>query len=871
MGESPRFFGIEVDFPYPQPYQAQRAIMAKAMSGFVKQENAILESPTGTGKSLALLCSSLAYQEYMKRKFPAYQNYQQNASEDSQEGEVNPVPQIWFTSRTHSQLKQLVRELRKLNYTPTMAILASKSQVCVNQRVRSSGDVERGCLNIHTRLRMCPYGNNSQHNGIPNEFRKGGSSDNKLLKYDLEDLEDFCREKVKCPYIISRALIKQADLVFAPYNYVIDSSIREQMKINLRGAVLIIDEAHNIESTCRESATLKLTMEEVRRGVEWSTFTEAQAQLYTNLVNPFKAINSLFESFSQYLINKRSTFQHNSPTRKDQKRFNFDYIAEQDTEKALREFFNLTNTYWPLLYEDFKYITKVNKENTNPDETRIPHEAFMALINKVFGPLSNLFFENGAHLKDFKIVYKHSKNDENDDQINIICLNPAVVFKQISSVVHNVILTSGTLSPLSSFASELGASFPILLSAMHVIDPCQVQAFSLSKAPNGDIMSSTQNSIMNSGDKMYVNLAIILKKFLPLIPGGVLFFLQSYGMLTKLLQCWRKNGEFQAIDSIKKIFVEEQNKKANKTYDQYKIMIQNGGGAILLAVCRGKMSEGMDFTDNQARAVFIFGIPYPSIYESDIQLKKEYNDAMKKETRGDEWYEAQAYRSLYQAIGRCIRHQRDYGAIFLIDARFEKVISKFPRWVVSSYDQNLSVSNNYEGISRKIKDFYFQMAIKFPTKSDSVSPDAPFDLTCATCFEKLYSKVIINPKSTSLQESQSFLALVGEKKSQFVYFLKKEERESSNIKKEEAIYYPKESIALRCLKCPKCDTVVGASIKATSFKKQSLFHNSWLLIDQFYANQMEISQPLEKVVQKPKLMTIQMSSNDSKQALLNFV
>jgi Rad3-related DNA helicase len=33
-----------------------------------------------------------------------------------------------------------------------------------------------------------------------------------------------------------------------------------------------------------------------------------------------------------------------------------------------------------------------------------------------------------------------------------------------------------------------------------------------------------------------------------------------------------------------------------------------GKGAIMLAVMRGKLSEGMDFSDNFTRAVFIVGI-----------------------------------------------------------------------------------------------------------------------------------------------------------------------------------------------------------------------------------------------------------------------
>lgn len=34
-------------------------------------------------------------------------------------------------------------------------------------------------------------------------------------------------------------------------------------------------------------------------------------------------------------------------------------------------------------------------------------------------------------------------------------------------------------------------------------------------------------------------------------------------------------------------------------------------GAILCCVARGKVSEGIDFADEMARAVVVIGVPYP--------------------------------------------------------------------------------------------------------------------------------------------------------------------------------------------------------------------------------------------------------------------
>ena len=48
-------------------------------------------------------------------------------------------------------------------------------------------------------------------------------------------------------------MAKNADIVFMPYNYVIDQSIRYGMEGIFDDAVIIFDEAHNVISVAEES------------------------------------------------------------------------------------------------------------------------------------------------------------------------------------------------------------------------------------------------------------------------------------------------------------------------------------------------------------------------------------------------------------------------------------------------------------------------------------------------------------------------------------------------------------------------------------------------------------------------------------------
>lgn len=58
---------VEVDFP-KEPYPCQVEYIKKVLQAITDGHNALLESPTGTGKTLSLLCSTLAWQSHARRE-----------------------------------------------------------------------------------------------------------------------------------------------------------------------------------------------------------------------------------------------------------------------------------------------------------------------------------------------------------------------------------------------------------------------------------------------------------------------------------------------------------------------------------------------------------------------------------------------------------------------------------------------------------------------------------------------------------------------------------------------------------------------------------------------------------------------------------
>ena len=57
--------GYSVQFPHAA-YGTQLGFMNKVLQALTAQQNALLEAPTGSGKTLSLLCSALSWQRKLK-------------------------------------------------------------------------------------------------------------------------------------------------------------------------------------------------------------------------------------------------------------------------------------------------------------------------------------------------------------------------------------------------------------------------------------------------------------------------------------------------------------------------------------------------------------------------------------------------------------------------------------------------------------------------------------------------------------------------------------------------------------------------------------------------------------------------------------
>ncbi|XP_022769400.1 Fanconi anemia group J protein [Durio zibethinus] len=760
---------IPVEFPY-KPYGAQFSFMYRVISTLDRAQkegrcHALLESPTGTGKSLSLLCSTLAWQQNYALKnlqgnlphstpapeaitdplghgggfIPETQHLSIPPSESSQppqqaanskKKKKKLAPVIYYASRTHSQISQVIREYRKTSYRVPMAVLASRKHYCTNPHVLRKENIDEECkLLLRNREEGCFEYKNMLKVKCHSSLRKGGCHE----VHDIEDLVKVGQVVKGCAFYAARYMADDAQLVFCPYSYIINPVIRGAMDVDIKGAILILDEAHNLEDIAREAGSVDLEEDALLKlQMELEQLHMINASIYQPLYEMTRDLIGWIEQRKSKL--EEHEFQH--------------YLSFWTGDKALRQLeeANISQQCFPILLD---CATKAIRAASDA-ESDVPHLSGNSVIalEGLFSSLTYFFSRNGSHMFDYQLaLQRYLKKDGKNAfgswicSLSLWCLNPAVVFRDIADLSFSVILTSGTLSPMNSFSSELGVQFGNCLEAPHVIDvKSQVWSAIISHGPGNYRLDASYKTTDQYAfqDALGKSLEEICK----IVPGGSLIFFPSYKLMEKLCNRWRKTGQWSRLNARKPLFVEprggnqeefetvmkdyydsiSRGKKAalgrkrrmKKTEDNVieSTEVTNRKGAAFLAVFRGKVSEGIDFSDDNARVVIVVGIPFPNVNDIQVTLKKKYNDTYKSSKHllsGSEWYCHQAFRALNQALGRCIRHKYDYGAIILLDWRFEQekyraYISKWLRPFIRKYESFESTLDELRSFFRDVKD-----------------------------------------------------------------------------------------------------------------------------------------------------------------------
>ncbi|XP_042143658.1 ATP-dependent DNA helicase chl1-like [Ixodes scapularis] len=428
------------------------------------------------------------------------------------------------------------------------------------------------------------------------------------------------------------------------------STCRFTLNINLSGAILILDEAHNIETFCRDVMSLQVS--------------RSQLQTYARRFSRYVELREFFEGLLAMMND-----------------VGYAIVRGEDLLANRRRYLKTDNV---SLGQVVSPLTSRHPLSDRLNTTLIDRIVTQFYYPEIFGAQGFAMF----------VVQGHQS-----PELRMTCMNSSYAMKSVSSCTHSIVLASGTLSPMSSYEKELGVFFTHKVYAKeHVVSKRHVFVRRISHSLKGDKefymnYSACQNEeLLKAVGSVVYESTKILKKNVGETKAGVLCFFPSYKLLQTCRDVWRKVPLWAKLVKVVggHLFLED-SENSDLLFDRYKTALidgEPGTVALFLVVHRGKMSEGVDFSDSLARLVVSVGLPYPSYHSPDVKVKVEFNRS--RGGNGDEWYKTQAMRAVNQSVGRCVRHVNDWGAVLLLDSRYFRpdVWSDLSHWVQVCEDES---------------------------------------------------------------------------------------------------------------------------------------------------------------------------------------
>ncbi len=249
--------------------------------------------------------------------------------------------------------------------------------------------------------------------------------------------------------------------------------------------------------------------------------------------------------------------------------------------------------------------------------------------------------------------------------LHFSCMDASIAIKPVFERFQTVVITSGTLSPLEmypkilDFRPVLATSFTMTLSRQ-CICPLIVTKGNDQVAITSKFESRNDIAVIRNYGNLLVEMSAI-------VPDGVVCFFTSYLFMEQIVASWYEQGIIDSIQRNKLLFIETQDAaETSLALYNYVKACENGRGAVLLSVARGKVSEGIDFDHHLGRCVIMFGIPYVYTQSRILKARLEYlRDQF--QIRENDFLTFDAMRHAAQCVGRAVRGKTDYGIMLFAD------------------------------------------------------------------------------------------------------------------------------------------------------------------------------------------------------------
>jgi len=237
-------------------------------------------------------------------------------------------------------------------------------------------------------------------------------------------------------------------------------------------------------------------------------------------------------------------------------------------------------------------------------------------------------------------------------------------------------------------------------SCGHIVPQSHVQTLCVTRGPTGSLLEfkygqQADPRLLNELGQLILNLCNV-------VPGGMVVFFPSYSSLNLARKAWNTTQHMDKFGVKKTVFLEPQaSSGVDSTLRDYADAVKTLAtnpldkrtGALLFAVIGGKLSEGLNFSDELARAVVVVGLPFANKNSPELQERMRYVNEVEKRVgkkrlpgakdAASELYENMCMSAVNQSIGRAIRHRMDWASLILVDQRYcsANIQNKLPAWI----------------------------------------------------------------------------------------------------------------------------------------------------------------------------------------------
>ncbi|KAF9246525.1 hypothetical protein BU15DRAFT_40365 [Melanogaster broomeanus] len=709
---------LPIIFPYDRIYPEQFAYMCDLKRTLDATGHCVLEMPSGTGKTVSLLSLIVSYQQFYPTK-----------------------RKLIYCSRTVPEIEKALAELKRLvSYRISCAEspeqkekeesfmglgLTSRKNLCIHPEVskeKKGKVVDARCRDL-TNSAACEQGRANPgsvdlcdwHENL-NKFEPGTLISPGI--WTLADILQHGRDNGTCPYFTVRRMMPFVDVIIYSFHYLLDPKVAEQVSKELsKDAIVVFDEAHNIDNVCIESLSIDLTrpmLDSAARSVtklnekieEIKTTDAAKLQdEYARLVE------GLQESAAD--TSPEDTFMTN-PVLPD------DLLKEAipgNIRKAehfvafLKRFVEYLKTRMRVLHvvaetplsflQHLKDITYIERRPLRFCAERLQSMIRTLNLNRLdeysaLQKVASFATLVATYEKGFLLILEPFETDNAtvpNPVFHFTCLDPSLAIKPVFEHFSSVVITSGTISPLDMYPKML--QFTPVVQETYPMTLTRNAFLPLVITRGSDQVAISSRFEVRNDPAVVRNFGSILVEYSKIVPDGIVAFFPSYLYMESIVAAWNDMGILNEVWKNKLIFVETPD--ANETsiaLENYRRACDNGRGAVLLSVARGKVSEGIDFDHNYGRAVIMFGVPYQYTESRILKARLEYlRDAYR--IRESEFLGFDAMRNAAQCVGRVLRGKTDWGLMVFADKRFARADkrAKLPRWInqyITEVASNLS-------------------------------------------------------------------------------------------------------------------------------------------------------------------------------------